>query len=342
MDKKILHVERVGFYGNTKDNRSPEDFPFPSCMVSVMKYLGEDSPVLTLYDNNQSYTKRTPYDGFLAATGMGFGLLFSDNYCPSAYDLTQVNDHDETINRAFRWAGYACEIIEQSAASEDAIKEKIVSSIDAGIPVLAFGIIGPPECLIVTGYDNNGDTLIGWSFFTGENTETEPNGMFRASSWYDELWKIVLPGQKTGRLSTLKEIVQNGIAIMEKTEADGYRAGAKAYDKWIEMIETIGGESDEVIQSRYELHHGLVGNHAEARAFCGSFLRDNGLLEPHRCFQAIHDTCWKIWGAEGDTGWASMKEETKRETIIALLREMRALDEQALTALKIDLTLIEE
>ena len=33
----ILNVRRIGFYGKTGDDRSPEDFPFPAAMTSIME-----------------------------------------------------------------------------------------------------------------------------------------------------------------------------------------------------------------------------------------------------------------------------------------------------------------
>lgn len=44
-DQKILDTIRVGFHGNTGDNRSPENFAFPACMASLMQYLGKDYPI---------------------------------------------------------------------------------------------------------------------------------------------------------------------------------------------------------------------------------------------------------------------------------------------------------
>lgn len=78
VQSRILPVRRVGFYGNTGDDRSPESFPLPACMASVMETLGEGYGDITIYAHNRSYTKRLANHAFLGASGMAFGLLWSD------------------------------------------------------------------------------------------------------------------------------------------------------------------------------------------------------------------------------------------------------------------------
>jgi hypothetical protein len=48
--------------------------------------------------------------------------------------------------------------------------QNIISSIDAGIPVLSFGFIGLPECCIIAGYDDGGEVLLGWSYYPGRKS----------------------------------------------------------------------------------------------------------------------------------------------------------------------------
>jgi hypothetical protein len=159
-----LDVRSVGFLQNLKnDMRSPESFTLPACMTSLMEYIGEDARWQTIRAHDREYTKRRLYDAILAATGMAFGLLWHKDVCPSSFDLTQVNDHNATILHAFDYVGYNCEIVERTGSNLREMKDLITQSIDAGRPVLAFGIVGPPECSIVCGYDGGGDTLFGWS-----------------------------------------------------------------------------------------------------------------------------------------------------------------------------------
>ena len=38
-------------------------------------------------------------------------------------------------------------------------RRRIKSEVDNGRPVLAFGVISPPECCLITGYDDDGRFL---------------------------------------------------------------------------------------------------------------------------------------------------------------------------------------
>lgn len=38
-----------------------------------------------------------------------------------------------------------------------------MASLDSGVPVLAYRIVGPSRCWIITGYDEDGPTVTPWS-----------------------------------------------------------------------------------------------------------------------------------------------------------------------------------
>lgn len=349
-DKKVLDVKKVGFHGNTGDNRSPESFPFPACMASLMETLGEDYPVEEIDAHNKKFSLRKANLHFITATGMAFGLLWHKEYCMSCMDLMQVNDHNETIKYGYDWAGYEYEIIEktQNSNNREFIRDKIVESINSGIPVLAFGIIGPPECCIISGYDKNGDVLIGWSHFQAwEKCEEEPNGMFRKTDWYDKLWKIVITGKKTSPRTNLKTILSLGLSIMEKNEIDGYVAGLAVYDEWMQYVlnPELDAVDDKTLEDRHKLHHYLTGNHAEARCWGGYFLLDpareiddENIKGVGQCFSDIHDLCWKVWGVLGEYGqegvWKGFRESSNRKKIAGFLGDIKSYDEKAMEFLR--------
>ncbi len=346
--KKILDVVKVAFHGNTNDDRTPEDFAFPACMTSLMQYLGEDYPIVSIEAHNRKYTVRTGNLNFITASGMAFGLLWHREYSMSSMDLTQVNNHDLTIKYAYDWAGYDFAIF-YADNNYDLIKEKIVSAIDKGIPVLAFGIIGPPECLIITGYDDDGEVLIGWSHFQDwEACEKEANGMFRKDNWFENLWKIVITGPKCERKISIYDIIERGLKIMEQTECDGYVAGLAAYEEWIKFLldPQLNNIDDETLKTRYEFHHNLVGNHAEARCYAGDFLNNiNEELKSENiaiiasCFKDIHDLCWKVWKVldeqDGVELWKSFRDMEKRKKIAKIIGEIKALDEKAMKYMRL-------
>ncbi len=102
--------------------------------------------------------------------------------------------------RAFRAVGLHGEVrmvksiagIEGPFANEAQAREEIMASIDAGIPVIAMGIIGPPECCVVFGYEDGGDSLVGWSYFQADEgfPAEQP---FVKGNWYAGLVGYILP-----------------------------------------------------------------------------------------------------------------------------------------------------
>ncbi len=348
--QKLLNVRPVGSLGDPQmkgDTRSPESFPLPACLTSLMETIGEDVHWETTPAHNRDWTHRQVNKAYLAASGMAFGLLWHPDICPSSLDLTQVNeDHDETIRNAFDYAGYACEIIEKTDDNAALLRGKVAGSIDAGRPVLVFGIVGPPECGIICGYDDGGETVCGWYHFQSHDAAyCLENGMFVKKNWTEGIWKIVVCGDKKEAQTALTPILRRGAAIMEATEISGYLSGSAAYDAWIAYAQDPAYESmdDKALKGKHWLHHVLVGNHAEARCYLGGFLHsqangDARLVKAADCFGEIHDTCWKVWGVLGGLhakdGYAGLRDAGKRAELAALLGRIRELDAAALAAIR--------
>jgi hypothetical protein len=328
--KKVLDVVKVGFHGHTGDDRSPESFLFPSCMASLLQYLKEDYPIKTIYSHGRSYSMRTANNEILSASGMAFALLWHPTLCMSSTDLMIAIPHEKAIQRGFAWAGYAYDEIENSKNSIDLIKKRITDSIDRNIPVLAFGIFNIPECYIIAGYDNDGDTLIGWSHFQAFNQcSVEKNGMFRKDIHDKDIWKYVILAEKMKRSLTVNDVFLFGAGIMKMTSVDGYYAGAKVYDEWIKMILGSKDADDATLKSNYKFHHAILFNLAEARCWGGEFMNAHDETVAGNIFNNIHDECWKTDTVTGREGWEGLKIGDNLQRIAALLKGIKNLDELA-------------
>ncbi len=68
--------------------------------------------------------------------------------------------------------------------------------------MLAFGVIGPPECCIITGYADGGDSVIGWNFFQDmdgfdkSGTITLPSGQFMRTGWQQHTLSLIIIDEK--------------------------------------------------------------------------------------------------------------------------------------------------
>ena len=121
--------------------------PFPGSLYSCLAYLG---------------TPRD-YDYLMGVTGAAFRRFWNRDDGGNV-DLFYLGD--EPARRAFAALGYAWHHVPpDKAAMLAAIKE----SIGRGVPAIAFGIIGPPEAGLVTGYAEDGEVLLGWSHFQADS-----------------------------------------------------------------------------------------------------------------------------------------------------------------------------
>lgn len=57
----------------------------------------------------------------------------------------------EAIESAFLAIGYQCEIVSKEILEKNVslYKQKIIQSIDKGLPVFTYGIVGPPCCSLI-------------------------------------------------------------------------------------------------------------------------------------------------------------------------------------------------
>ncbi len=319
---RILPVRKVGFIGNTNDDRSPESFPLPACMASLMETLGEGYGDITIYAHNRSYTKRLANHAFLGASGMAFSLLWSDAYDPRTMDVSLTEPLSETVRRIFAFAGYTYDLFIAGDYNKDTVYREILHSIDAGKPVIMFGLFQHSECAIIAGYEDLGGVLLGWSHFQGEGkVETADNGMFRISDWDDSWTSIVILREKTERTFSYRDALKNGLAEMRKTEACGYAAGAAAFDAWISAV-----SQPEVSPALCRYHTDILFNYAELRAWGSDFLRDAGLESAADAFMQIHDLCWQADAAAcGEQGFALLE---NRRKVAEILGQMASLDKK--------------
>lgn len=211
------------------ENKS-ENYMFPSCMRSAMSALNEEDAY------NFSF--------FAGITGDLFTQIwlepkwrYNDSYSNVCKD-TQL-----PIKNAFDACGYDYSYIKRSDIQKNktGYLEKIVASIDKGLPVLTFGIVGPPVCSIICGYAENGEILIGWSQFTGEIKEDKISGYVFSENYFqvrgglDNSEALIFFGKKKEKPSigeSIKKSILNIPALASMKPTDEIFFGRKAFEAW--------------------------------------------------------------------------------------------------------------
>lgn len=211
-----------------------ENYMFPSCMRSVMGALNESLEMDFLF--------------FAGVTGDLFTQIwlepkwqYNDSYSNVCKD-TQL-----PIKAAFDACGYSYEYYykDDITRNKQECIQKIVDSIDKGLPVLTFGIVGPPICSIICGYDENGDVLIGWSQFTDEHKDDIPTDLVTSDNYFskrnglDNSEALIFLKKKIIQ-PNIEESIRNSIlsiptlASMSSTARISY--GKNAFEKWADSL----------------------------------------------------------------------------------------------------------
>jgi AraC-like DNA-binding protein len=209
--------------------------PFPSCLRSCLNYMGQN----------------IDYAYVMAASGASFRLRWNTGFWDGGnVDIMNIfDDKFEPFKRSFKAAGRKYTILQRGGSNKATFISFIKKEIDEGRPVIALGIIGPPEACIISGYDNNGETLLGWSFFQNnpeftKDTEIHETGYFICHSWWENpnTTAVISIGEEQQELVSHKELLINAIDIMTKTkvsfknsytnETQEYAGGQAAYDAW--------------------------------------------------------------------------------------------------------------
>jgi hypothetical protein len=332
----LENVPPVGFYGSVPGGAAgicPEDITFPSALRTVLEYIGDEC--LGCQHRPRGVA------GACTACGYGFlmtvsGAAFGLHWQPGRWDFGEGSVLRQSANAAepIRWAaesvGYPCTVLGNAAldvegqfpehGDEAAMRALIIGSLTAGRPVLAWGVVGPPECCIITGYDEDGDVLIGWNFFQsmpefGVGLEFEPAGAqagqyFRRRDWFSNTWAVMTLGER-GPIPALAGVyaqtLRRGLAVMQTPVIrQTWASGIAAWDAWIDALldDANFAPDDPQLEVRHGAHSDTVGMIAELRYYAAPILKEMAAIYPLAAgslgraaghFLRIHDLMWRVW-----------------------------------------------
>lgn len=236
---------------------------FASSLVSALSSLGGDIPYY--------YVMGTSGVAFRFTIDPGeweFGNYSIRNISPDPY---------EPIRRAFAAAGYACTLYQPGTFQTDAAR--IMDSIDRGVPVLAYPVVGPSDFSIISGYDEGGQVLLGWSTYQNipadHNIPPDVTGYFRKPGWHANTKGYILIGEKAGRPAlrlVYLDALKWAVHLMRMPALGRNATGLAGLQVWAgEMTEAkyFPAGEDEVIGQRYV-----------SAAINMTMLRDHCLAEP--------------------------------------------------------------
>ncbi|MCE5324126.1 hypothetical protein LLG46_12545 [bacterium] len=218
----ILGLSKVDWSDVTKQNE------FISCVISAMEHLG----------------KKYTYDDLACVSGCAFRACCTSkqNINPSSYHVTS---DIAIIPHTFKMLGYSFTLHKRSDYETD--KKLIMDSIDKGIPVLTFhGVANWSECCIISGYDDDGAVLLGYSSFCDYTNGARDSEYFRFCDWHDGWFeqgngKILIIGEPT-KLPCKEEITKESLKIAVKlirgtaSESKDWVTGYAGHTRYAELL----------------------------------------------------------------------------------------------------------
>lgn len=239
---------------------------FASCLVSALQALGEE----------------VAYDSVMGACGAAFRFTIAPGKWEfGSYSIRSISpDVYAPIRRAFAAAGYGCAVYERGEYAADAARIK--ASLERGVPVLAFGVVGPSDCAILTGYDEDGDVLLGWSTYQDipddHDIPHDATGYFRKPGWHANTPATILIGEKLPQTqgdlrTTCLDSLTWAVSLMRMPGFDHWVSGLAGLQVWAqEMIDEQYFPKDDA---------DTLGQRYVSAAINMTMLRDHCLAEPY-------------------------------------------------------------
>ncbi|UCC63873.1 MAG: hypothetical protein JSV36_02095 [Anaerolineae bacterium] len=218
------HSSRVVLDGVPRIGYDIHLCPFPGTLDAYCKYLGDPQD----------------YDYLMGITGAPFRRLWNRD---DGGNVGILRYEDEPFRQAFAALGY-----EWHTVPADAEKETMIAAIKAslaqGRPVISFGIIGPPEPGLVTGYDEDGAVLYGWSYF-----QEQREHYYETRDWFETMDKsgdvsLLTIGDRQPTRPSAREVFLASLQWALDLERTAHRpnlpdhlCGLAAYDGWADALE---------------------------------------------------------------------------------------------------------
>jgi hypothetical protein len=313
--------------------------PFPGALDAYCKYVGDPQD----------------YDYLMGISGAAFRRLWNRDDGGNI-DLSHLGD--EPFRLAFDALGYAWRKV---PPDKEAMIQAIKASLAQERPVIAFGIIGPPEAGLVAGYAEDGAVLHGWSYFQDQRER-----YYEQRDWFEAMSKdgskgLILIGDRLPDRPSAREVFLASLRWALDLERTAHRpnlpdhlAGLAAYDGWADALEVDADypANDGGTMGTRIMIHGDQCVMVEERHEAARFLRRMKAVAPQTAdrleaaaalYDQVGDQVTSLWPWPIDPGAGAMQalaDARTRRTLAGQVRAARDVEAEAVKHLEAALAIL--
>ena len=324
MTSKAERVQnRIKDVPSLLDVQIPKDHPgvrreFVDSLLAVIRATeGDADPVWTM-----------------GASAFAFRIIVHETLCDSATDWWQWI---EIGSESLAQSGYACATMQHEGGGTKEVDqhrmeahEKIVDSIDKGVPVIVWDV-SSFDWGVIVGYDNKKSTYSAISYGSGKPILCDvPYTKLGYNSLPMEKLTVLIPGAPNNRnkdviiRNSLKAAVEHAEG-REWSERPRYENGLSAYEQWAKGLEHKhpGKDFDATGWNKVASWNAAVNYSARcyARDYLGMIMGDDpDLKKAHVAYTEVAKLLKPVWEAFPRRG----KEKPSDDIIAGAVKSIRA------------------
>lgn len=240
------------------------------------------------------------YDYVCAVSGCAFRTSFSvEGWNHGNYNVACA---PIIIKHTFRMLGY--NVSQHIRGDYGVDSRRIMDSIDKGVPVITItGVINCSDTCLISGYDDNGRVLLGYSPFMhikDDHPEApDETGYFRKSDWHNGYFAdcegqvLIIEGkcEKPGKEALLAEtLTLITLLIREKSLVPGQHNGLAAHRAFARALLTYSWDDN------FTPYLNVMCNYKQYldRQYAVQFFRDHGRDDLADCYARIAALCAEL------------------------------------------------
>ena len=339
---------RISYNGSIKRDGPhlvPHSMAFPSAIMSLRVLMGSEHRTHDLSAHGRTWRSDEDYFVHLGLSGEGFRFLFDT----AEYFRFAEADGAEPVLDCLRFEGipakaYAAKPVQgiESVWRDEAhLVALVTDALRKGNPALILGRTGNDWVLLATGFEQGGDTLVGWMFVPGadmSNKSFSPEDCQYIKDWAKGADAAVIINGVPETTSDKEAIILRALARAKRFLLNSYchphGEGCNFYEAWFKALESYAP-----FQAHFTSRPHIdpdIWDLAERRAFTAGFLEQAGEILKTKAFDSacdafhqMHDLMWKINSlCEGEDARKKLLDHTIRREIVSILRTCRELDQK--------------